>query len=75
MAKSLTLKEWIYQVGTKEAAKLLRVDPSAVRHWARGHCLPRDEQKRLIRKYSKGAVTYEEIIERTLKTSKTSARV
>jgi hypothetical protein len=59
---TLTLEEWINEVGVKAVAKLLRVNESAVRHWRRGFCLPKTEQMDLIRKYSKGRVSCDEMI-------------
>jgi len=68
MAKTLTkltLKEWIEKTGPERVAKLLGVNISSVGHWHRGYCSPRDEVKILIKKLSRGAVTYDEMIERT----------
>jgi hypothetical protein len=59
----MSLEDWINEVGVAEVAKLFKVNESAVRHWKRGHCLPRTEQMRAIHQYSKGRVSYEEMIE------------
>lgn len=63
MTKSnLTLGEWIDTKGTTHIANLLDVDESTVRHWRRGHCLPRPSQMLAIKKASRGAVTVDEMI-------------
>lgn len=63
MAKGLTLRDWIIQTGVGKVSKLLNVGESTVRHWRTGHCLPRTEQMREIKKLSKGLVTYESMID------------
>ncbi len=60
---ALTLEEWINELGPNTVAKLMKVEPSAVRHWRRGYCLPRSEQMMRIHKFSRGRVTYAEMIE------------
>jgi DNA-binding transcriptional regulator YdaS (Cro superfamily) len=64
MANQITLKEWITRVGVEDVARLLKVNLSTVRHWARGYCPPKAEHMHLIKKFSKGAVSYESMIER-----------
>lgn len=61
--RKLCLRSWIDSRGVTEVAQLLEVDPSTVRHWRRGHCLPKDEQKLAIKKASRGAVSISEMIE------------
>jgi len=63
MKQKISLKNWIDQEGVHKIAHILKVEESTVRHWRRGHCLPRTEQMRTIRKLSKGLVTYETIID------------
>lgn len=57
-----SLQDWINEIGIESVAKLLKVNAASVRHWRRGHCLPRTGQMYLIQRYSKGRVTYEEMI-------------
>lgn len=71
--KSVTLKEWIDDVGVLEVARLTKVGVTSVRHWRRGFCLPRTEQMYLIMKYSKGTVSANDVI-RTHHAPKTSRR-
>lgn len=62
-SKSKTFITWIDEVGIQELAEKLGIDPSTISHWRRGHCWPRVEQMRQIRKISKGRITYEDIID------------
>ncbi len=61
--KYATFNDWINDKGTIYIAGLLNVNPSTVRHWRRGHCYPGVEQMRAIKKITKGAVTYDIIID------------
>jgi ribosome-binding protein aMBF1 (putative translation factor) len=61
--KTLSLKDWINDFGVQELAKKMKVQPSTVRHWRNGHCLPRTDQMRKIRRLSKGTVSYERMID------------
>lgn len=64
MAKqNVSLRDWINANGVQAIAELLGVEDSAVRHWRRGHCLPRAEQMREIKRVSKGQVSYESMID------------
>lgn len=60
---TLSLQDWINEVGVREVSRVTGVNESAVRHWRRGHCLPRTDEMRKIHKYSNGRVSYEEMIE------------
>jgi hypothetical protein len=62
-SKAISLSEWINEKGVETVAGLLGVDPSTVRHWRRGHCYPRVDQMREIKRLSKGLVGYDEIID------------
>jgi len=61
--KPLTLVDWINETGVLKVSKLLSVEQSTVRHWRCGHCLPRTDQMRAIKKLSHGRVGYDEIID------------
>lgn len=60
---SPALIKWINEIGVADVAKLLKTDPASVRHWRRGFCLPRSEQMVKINRYSKGKVSYAEMID------------
>lgn len=61
--KKLTFKEWINKHGTREIAKMLDVDPSAVRHWRDGFCYPTVKKMRIIKKITRGRIGYNQIID------------
>lgn len=61
--KPITLEAWIAEKGVSHVAELLGVNPSAVRHWRLGNCRPNVTQMRAIKKITKGAITYEELID------------
>ena len=63
MKNKISLKDWIEREGASKIAEKLGVEVSTVRHWRTGHCLPSDKQKRAIKKESKGAVSYDSIID------------
>ncbi len=63
MRGNLTLTEWISNNGVANVAKLLKVETATVRYWHRGDGLPKDSQKRLIKKVTKGLVNYDGIID------------
>lgn len=67
--KHQSLKDWIDSESVQKIAKLLNVEESTVRHWRRGHCLPKAEQMREIKKLTKGTVSYDEMIETHFKGS------
>jgi DNA-binding transcriptional regulator YdaS (Cro superfamily) len=59
----MTLKKWIEKNGAPEIARLLGVLPATVNYWRRGESYPRVEQMREIKKITRGAVGYEQIID------------
>ncbi len=61
--RTISLKTWIEETGINAVAQLLDVDPSAVCHWKSGRALPRDDQKRFIKNFTEGRVSYEQIID------------
>lgn len=65
-----TLDEFIKESGIKQLAKKLDVVESSVRHWRRGYCLPEHRIMYTILKMSKGALTYEGVVETFVKQQK-----
>lgn len=65
--KAVSLKDWINEVSVLEVARLLKVEDATVRHWRRGHALPRADHMQKINRLSRGTVSYEEMIETHLK--------
>lgn len=57
------LGNWIEKMGITKVAKLFQVTETCVRCWRRGHSLPRDEQKYLIKRHTKGQLDYDTLIE------------
>lgn len=62
--KKISFEEWINKEGVEELARIFRVDPATIRHWRAGRCFPRVEQMKRIKHLTKGAVDYEQIIDR-----------
>lgn len=70
----MTLKDWLDEIGHVDAARIFKVDISTVRSWRVGRTKPRAlELKRLV-KYSKGAVTYEQVNEDYLRAQATFSK-
>lgn len=63
MKSKISLRDWINQEGVSKIAEQLCVEQSTVRHWRSGHCLPKAQQMREIKKLSKGQVTYDVMID------------
>jgi hypothetical protein len=63
MRKKISFVEWINTVGATNVAKRLGVSARVVHYWRIGHCSPRVDQIRAIRKLSNGRLTYEAIID------------
>lgn len=61
--KTLSLSAWVDELGVPRVMLLTGVGEVAVRNWRRGHCLPRDAEKRVIKKASEGRVSYDEMID------------
>lgn len=59
----ITFKEWISEEGPGKLSELLDVQVTTVRHWRTGHCLPRVDQMKQIKKLTKGRIGYAEIID------------
>ncbi len=70
----MTLKEWITRTGAVEVARLMRCERASVYHWARGLCLPRSQQMHRIKTLTKGAVTYDSMIDGFVAKSKKRSR-
>lgn len=58
-----SFKAWIDSLGFQAVADLLGVCPNTVRYWRHGKSLPKTSQMKTIRKLTKGAVSYEHIID------------
>ncbi len=63
----MTLKDWIARTGAVEVARLMRCERATVYHWKRGLCLPRSWQMYRIKKLTRGAVTYDSMIDGFMK--------
>jgi DNA-binding transcriptional regulator YdaS (Cro superfamily) len=64
MKKSSSLRRWIVRMGGRASvASILGVDRSTVRHWDNGRNFPRPEEMAKIRHLSKGAVSFDELID------------
>lgn len=61
--KPITLEAWIADKGVTHVAEILGVNPSAVRHWRLGNCRPNVTQMRAIKRATKGAISYDEMID------------
>ena len=59
----MSLKDWIKKKGAIEVARLMNCDKAGVYKWGRGHCLPKSSQMYRIKRLTKGAVTYDSMIE------------
>lgn len=68
--KQTTLRTWLEETGMDEGARLFKVDISTVRNWRAGRAVPRPPELAKIVKLSRGAVSYEEVIETFLRTQK-----
>lgn len=64
--KHVLFTDWIDKKTPVYVAKVLGVNVSTVSHWRNGHCYPRVEQMRTIKKLTRGAVGYEQIIDGTV---------
>lgn len=60
----MPFRDWIEAKGVAAVAERLRVSTKTVTNWRDGICDPRVDQMRQIRRWSKGLVTYEAIIDR-----------
>lgn len=61
--RRLAFKRWIEKTGSTEVAKLLGIRRETVHHWRAGHCYPRVEQMKAIKRLTKGLIGYDEMIE------------
>ncbi len=60
--KKLSLADWIEQTGVETICKALKVTEGAVRHWKKGHVLPRASYMMQIEKLSRGAVHIKDVV-------------
>lgn len=57
------LNDWIYSIGGADVlAKKLKMTPHAVRVWMRGEGCPRPPHMKRIVALSKGAVTFQDLV-------------
>lgn len=68
--KKLTFKRWIESFGEKRLALYLKVHPKAIQYWKTGHCDPRVDHMRRIKRLTHGLITYEMMIDRRPITTK-----
>lgn len=66
----LSFEDWIDSVGTHWLSKKLKVHIRTVEHWRSGFCDPRVDHMRVIRRLSHRKISYEQIIDRPVLTSK-----
>lgn len=57
------LPDWIKSKGADVIAKKMKTKVPSVYQWGRRHCLPKAHQMQTIKKLSRGAVTYTDMIE------------
>lgn len=62
--RKITFEKWIDLYGINTLASRLGVTVQTVYYWKLGHCDPRACYMRRIRKLSRGAITYEQMIDR-----------
>lgn len=65
MGNQLSFRAWIDAQGVENLARKLRVTKVTIWNWRKGHCWPLVPQMKRIRKLSRGAISYEAIIDRT----------
>jgi hypothetical protein len=62
-SRRMSLKNWIDKQGVRAVAETLDVRTATVNYWRRGRSLPRAHQMAEIKKLSRGAVSYDIMIE------------
>ncbi len=63
--KRISFAEWIDREGVDRLAKRLKINRFTVLHWRAGRHHPRVDQMRVLKKLSKGQLSYDDIIEST----------
>ncbi len=61
--KRISFAEWIDREGVDRLASRLKINRFTVLHWRAGRHHPRVEQMRILKKLSRGALTFDAIIE------------
>ena len=61
--KRTVFKEWIEEQGVEELTRKLNVEKNTINYWRAGFSIPRPWQMQKIVKLSRGAVSYQDIIE------------
>lgn len=64
-----TFEEWIDEKGVDVVARYLGVHRASVNHWRAGRCDPRVDYLRRLKRWSKGELSYEQMIERATPTN------
>lgn len=65
---TITLSDYIEEVGIDHLARVLKIHRNTVRYWKIRHCYPRVPQMRKIKRLSRGRCGYEQMIDRPLLT-------
>jgi len=70
----VTFAEWIEQTGVDALARKLRVTQATIRNWRDGICDPKVDQMRAIKRWTKGTVSYDLMIDRPRFTHRANPR-
>lgn len=62
-SRRMSLRNWIEERGVRVVAETLDVRIATVNYWRRGRSLPRAHQMKEIKRLSRGAVSYDIMIE------------
>lgn len=60
--KGTSLKDWIAHHGIAVVAGKMGTSCTTIRHWRRGHCLPKSDQMLKIMQLSRGQVSADRMI-------------
>ena len=66
MNNEVSFNDWIDSVGIDALARKLKINTMTIKLWKIGRTNPRIEQMRQIKKFTKGLITYEKIIDRKI---------
>lgn len=62
--RSYTFAEWVDSIGIEVLALKLKISTQSVKNWRRGISDPKVDHMREMRRLSRGAITYDVIIDR-----------
>lgn len=65
-----TFERWIEKKGVDYLAQRLDVHRATILHWKAGRCDPRVEHLRLLKRLSRGMLSYEQMIDRPTPTNR-----